>query len=209
MTAHTRDSRIADQHQFINALALLVPIEDHINHPENTCLYIAFSFNEKQGPVRVAEREFTDARFLKLLVEFNDVKKGALSYLVFVVAERRQPQLYSRDQEPEPTLPKPKLAKGRKPSTSKSRSRSRSKKNKSPPLSEEEDTDDVKAINPRVCLYNTFSIFKLTNLFVQAKSVNAPIIKQEPKSKPKSKPSKQDIKPIKVRTCLYNLCLLI
>lgn len=158
-TVQTRDSRITDQRQFINALALLVPIDEHINHPENTNLYIAFSFTEKQGPIRVAAREFDDATVLKLLSEFSDSKKNAITYLVFLVAERLQPLSYSRNQELPSLVATDKSTKTGELSSSNSQSQLYQKDNKSELLIEKEKVNDKKKSKPAVRLYNFFCSF--------------------------------------------------
>ena len=161
MTVQIRDSRVIDQKQFIQALAFLTPMDDHINHEENTNLYIAFSFSEKSGLTRIAEREFYNVAFLKLLTEFSNAAKNAVSYLVYIVAKRRQPPLYSEDTQtkvedlPE-TVPQPKSKK-----TSKVE-RKDIKIKSEPGILIKKETKPKKATSRvKVCLYNAFKSYSV------------------------------------------------
>ena len=157
-----RDSRVVNQEAFIETLAILVNIERHIRHKENTDLYIAFSFTESRGPVKVGPHEFEGTGILRLLTDFGDTTKKAISRMVYIVAERPQPQLYSKSLGPKSE----ETAKPSKGTKKKERSQSKGKEVqvKSEPDSKiKKEPLDTQRAGSKVRLYNTDSVVINTN----------------------------------------------
>jgi hypothetical protein len=157
VTVQTKNSPINNMEQFIERLALLCDINEHINHKDGERTYIGFRFDEKTGPVRVGKQAFENTTVLKLLQDFSGAsKKNAISNMVYVISERAEPPMYGQEQ--------PAKAASEPPPSKETKLNKKAKSKEKPGTIKKEKESGIKIKKEKievmdmvVCPYNRFS----------------------------------------------------